>query len=235
MYKSPKERDCFLLPGSGPFSLEKVDLKMGKERGPFKAEGPASHPTLSGSQSPVHDDVHVAAVPLEAGAQQDVVPPAKAHLHGEVGHHLGVGLQHGLQLEQGLLGLLSALSPGRQTQSLVRDLCEPSHEAVHGLPAEWGLRLARPYLGTGSQLLRTPIRRGFSQSPPHGSRACECGPGGLPTAPGSVPRPRPIRGSLQVSAHSPGLLFFRQRKVTLILRLLLCLLFPPGESAGSSP
>ena len=63
-------------------------------------------------RSPVHDDVHVAAVALEAGAQQDVVPASEADLHGVVGHHLGVRLQHGLQLQQGLFGLLSALGVG---------------------------------------------------------------------------------------------------------------------------
>lgn len=59
-------------------------------------------------RSPVHDDVHVAAVSLEAGAQQDLITSGEAHLHGEVGYHMGVGLQHGLQLQQGLLGLLPA-------------------------------------------------------------------------------------------------------------------------------
>lgn len=61
-----------------------------------------------GRGSPVHDDVHVAAVSLEAGTQPDVVPPDEAHLHGVVSHHLGVVLQGSLQLQQSLLRLLTA-------------------------------------------------------------------------------------------------------------------------------
>lgn len=109
-------------------------LKDGEGEGSFGNFPPLS--PIPVSWSPVHDDVHVAAVPLEAGAQQDVVPPGEAHLHGEVGHHLGVGLQHGLQLQQGLLGLLSVLNPGGQTQTSVRDLQEVSHEALRGLLLE---------------------------------------------------------------------------------------------------
>lgn len=58
--------------------------------------------------SPVHDDVHVAAVPLEAGAQPDLIRSSKAHLHRVVGHHLGVVLQGSLQLQQCFLCLLTA-------------------------------------------------------------------------------------------------------------------------------
>lgn len=61
-----------------------------------------------GHGAPVHDDIHVAAVPLEAGTQPDLVPPSEAHLHGVVSHHLGVVLQGGLQLQQGFLRLLTA-------------------------------------------------------------------------------------------------------------------------------
>lgn len=75
--------------------------------------------------SPVHDDVHVAAVPLEAGTQQDLITSGEAHLHWEVGHHFGVGLQHGLELQQGLLGLLPALSP-EEMSKLRRDDLSPS-------------------------------------------------------------------------------------------------------------
>lgn len=64
--------------------------RLGKERNPF-----TQHPACR-ELSPVHDDVHVAAVPLEAGAQQDLITSGEAHLHGVVGYHLGVGLQHGL-------------------------------------------------------------------------------------------------------------------------------------------
>ena len=49
--------------------------------------------------SPVHDDVHVAAVSLEAGTQPDLIPPSEAHLHGVVSHQLGVVLQGTLQLQ----------------------------------------------------------------------------------------------------------------------------------------
>lgn len=73
-------------------------------------------PTPCSGLSPVHDDVHVAAVPLEAGAQQDFVTSGKAHLHRKVGYHVGVGLQHGLQLQQSFLGLLPALSQGETLQ-----------------------------------------------------------------------------------------------------------------------
>lgn len=58
--------------------------------------------------SPIHDDVHVAAVSLEAGTQPDLIPLNKAHLHGVVSHHLGVVLQGSLQLQQSFLCLLTA-------------------------------------------------------------------------------------------------------------------------------
>lgn len=126
---------------------------MGEETGPCKAGGggvggrlaqPTPSPLLSLSRSPVHDDVHVAAVPLEAGTQQDVIPAGEADLHRVVGHHLGVCLQHGLEFQQGLLGLLSALgrgsghrlregSPGALTQGPAQP---PSpHPGTGGLPA----------------------------------------------------------------------------------------------------
>ena len=144
-------------------SLEKVAfelaLKAGEGgRGPWKRRtcfhSPA--PSTTGfrspaspraSHSPVHDDVHVAAVALEAGAQQDVVPASEADLHGVVGHHLGVRLQHGLQLQQGLFGLLSALGPGWErgwNPDLRKGPLKMFHEAQHGLqeaPSSWRLLL----------------------------------------------------------------------------------------------
>lgn len=64
--------------------------RLGKERNPFTPL-PACR-----ELSPVHNDVHVAAVPLEAGTQQDFITSGEAHLHRVVGYHLGVSLQHGL-------------------------------------------------------------------------------------------------------------------------------------------
>lgn len=91
--------------------------RLGKEGESLYTRGDSSlHPTPCSELSPVHDDVHVAAVPLEAGAQQDLITSGEAHLHGVVGNHLGVGLQHGLELQQGLLGLLPALSPGETSE-----------------------------------------------------------------------------------------------------------------------
>ena len=63
---------------------------------PLHRSGQLPPPTPCSGLSPVHNDVHVAAVPLEAGAHQDLVTSGEAHLHGVVVYHLGVGLQRGL-------------------------------------------------------------------------------------------------------------------------------------------
>lgn len=180
---------------------------MGDERGPCKAEGPppAPHPSppLAVSRSPVHDDVHVAAVPLEAGAQQDVIPAGEADLHGVVGHHLGVRLQHGLQFQQGLLGLLSALGRGGQNPDLGEGSPEPSHRVLHGPPARaqgWALPVPEAVQAGGS-----------SQSPSHRRGACECASWGATPAPGLALAPAQSglpSGVWPQLSHTPGLFLF---------------------------
>ena len=158
---------------------------------PFTTAFPSPAPPRA-NHSPVHDDVHVAAVALEAGAQQDVVPASEAYLHGVVGHYLGVRLQHGLQLQQGLFGLLSALGPGWErgwNPDLRKGPPEMSHEAQHGpqeAPSSWLLLL-----------------KSFSQK--QRATSCSCS---------SPQDPHPIGGSPQVSflataVPGRGLLFFR--------------------------
>lgn len=60
-------------------------------------------------------------------------------LHGVVGHHLGVGLQHDLQFQQGLLGLLSEDGPVLDMLLEVALVGEDLvAEVAILLPDEWG-------------------------------------------------------------------------------------------------
>lgn len=63
---------------------------------------------LASPSLPVHDDVHVAAVPLETGAQQNIIPSGEAHFHWVVGDHFGVALQYPFQLQKSLFCFLTA-------------------------------------------------------------------------------------------------------------------------------
>lgn len=46
--------------------------------------------------SPVHDNVDVTAIPLETGAQEEVIPLGEAHFYWVVGYHFGISLQYPL-------------------------------------------------------------------------------------------------------------------------------------------
>lgn len=122
-----------------------------------------------------------------------------------MGHHLGVGLQHSLQFQQRLLGLLSARSPGGQNPGLGKgppgaitrgSACLPPLPQGRG-----GSRLlGGPRLAVALKVLRMEME------------PLSVSAGELPPAPGPALGPPPSQGLLSgvrpQLPPTPGLFLF---------------------------